>query len=62
MKVSIIADELYPMYVIDTHPTEGWRPIVEVPDALVERYEAVCNELYKMLEEVEQYYTRGEVK
>jgi len=62
MKVSIIADELYPMYVINTTPEEGWRPIVEVPDELIERYEAVCKELYKVREEVRQYYKQGEMK
>ena len=62
MKVSIIADEMYPFYVINQSPVEGWRPVVEVPDELVERFESVCTELYKLLEEVSQYYTRGESK
>lgn len=62
MKVQIIADELYPMYVIDQEPEEGWRPIVEVPYELVTRYEAVCKEFYKVREEVRQYYKQGEPK
>ena len=64
MKVQIVADECYPFYVIFQNPRSAcdWRPIVEVPDELVERHEKLCNELYKLMEEVEQYYKQTKEK